>query len=151
MPEAASAPGRLTPRPSVEATPQPGRATPWGTAEVPSGRNTPRASTGGPSGMAPPKRTTTDSPALPAVLPPILDASSSQRDLMPTLDYLWSGQTRVNVPGVAAGESADVCLHAVCFAPGTLSLSDYFVSWTFPDLENLTGSIAGPAVAFTVQ
>ena len=70
---------------------------------------------------------------------------------MPTLGYVLSGQTRVNVPDVAAGECADVCLHAVCFAPGIQSLSDYFVSWTFPDLDNLTGSNAGPAVAFVVQ
>ncbi len=151
MPDSAATPGRFTPRPSVDASPTPGRVTPGGTADLPSGRTTPRASTGGPSGMSTPRRATTDSPVLPAVLPPILDVSTSQRDLVPTLEYKWSGQTRVNVPDVGPGQCVDVNLHAVCFAPGMCSLSDYQVSWTYPDLDNLTGSIAGPAVALVVQ
>ncbi len=151
LPDSASTPGRQTPRPSVDASPQPGRATPRGTADLASGRTTPRASTGGPSGTSTPRRTTTESPVISAVMPPILDASTSQQDLTPTSNWVWSGQTRVNVPDVAAGQCVDVHLHAVCFAPGTFRLSDYFVSWTYPELENLTGSLAGPVSAFVVQ
>ncbi|DBA74127.1 hypothetical protein WJX77_012500 [Trebouxia sp. C0004] len=151
LPDSASTMGRLTPRPSVDASPHPGRATPRGTADLASGRNTPRASMGGPSGTSTPRRTTTESPVLSAVMPPILDASTSQQDLAPTSNYVWSGQTRVNVPDVAAGQHVDVHLHAVCFAPGTFHLSDCSVSWTYPELDNLTGSSAGPVSAFVVQ
>ena len=100
--------------------------------------------------MSTPRRTTAESPSLPAVLPPILDASISQRDLAPTLDYAWSGQTRNNVLDVAANTCAHVVLHVVCFTPGTYCLSDYSVSWTYPGLGNLTGACAGPAVSVSV-
>lgn len=151
MPDPNLVPGRLTPRPPGNATPTSGRITPRGTSDLPSGRTTPRASAGGPSGMSTPRRTTTESPSLPAVLPPILDAATSQRDLPPTLDYAWSGQTRINVPDVAAKQCVDVQLHVVCFAPGTYSLSDYCVSWTYPGLGNLTGSCPGPVVSLVIS
>ncbi len=57
----------------------------------------------------------------------------------------------MNVPDIAAGQCVEVHLHAVCFAPGAFRLSDYFVSWTYPELENLAGSLAGPVSAFVVQ
>ena len=151
LPDSASTPGRLTPRPSVDASPQPGKANPRGTADLASGRTTPRASTGGPAGTSTPRRTTTESPVMSAVMPPILDASSSQQDLTPTANIVWSGQTCVNVPDIAAGQCVDVPLHAVCFAPGTFRLSDYFVSWTYQELDNLSGTLAGPVSAFVVQ
>lgn len=70
---------------------------------------------------------------------------------MPTLEYVWGGHMRVNLPDVGAGQCVSVHLQAVCFAPGTCSISDYFVSWTYPGLDNLTGGIAGPPVAVVVQ
>ena len=151
MPDMASTLGRATPRPSGTTTPPAGRLTPKGAADLPSGRTTPRASAGSPpSGTSTPRRTTAENSNLPAVLPPILDASTTQRDLAPTLDYKWSGQTTNNVPDVGANQSVDILLHVVCFAPGMYSLSDYAVSWTYPRLSNLTGGAKGPEVSLAI-
>ena len=151
MPGAASIPGRATPRPSGTTTPPSGRTTPRGAADLPSGRTTHRASAGSPSGSSTPRRTTAESSSLPAVLPPILDVSTTQRDLAPTLHYKWSGQTTIHVPDVAANQCVDVLLHVVVFAPGRYSLSDYAVSWTYPDLGNLTGGAKGPEVFLAIS
>lgn len=151
MPDAASIPGRATPRPSGTTTPPSGRPTSRGAADLPSGRTTPRASAGSPSGSSTPRRATAESSSLPAVLPPILDVSTTQRDLAPMLDYKWSGQTTTHVPNVAANQCVDVLLHAVVFAPGMYSLSDYAVSWTYPDLGNLTGAAQGPKVFLAIS
>ena len=56
----------------------------------------------------------------------------------------------MNVPDLAADQCVDVLLHVVCFAPGTHSLSDYAVSWTYPDLGNLTGGAKGPEVSLAI-
>lgn len=149
MPDMASTPGRATPRPSGT-NPPAGRLTPKGAADLPSGRTTPRVSAGSPSGTSTPRCMTAESSSLPAVLPPILDASTTQRDLAPTLDYKWSGQTTNNVPDVGANRSVDILLHVVCFAPGMYSLSDYAVSWTYPRLSNLTGGAKGPEVSLAI-
>ena len=151
MPDAASIPGRATPRPSGTTTPPAGRLTPRGAADLPSGKTTPRPSAGSPSGTSTPRRTMAESSSLPAVLPPILDASTTQRDLVPTCDCKWSGQTTQNVPDVAANQCIDVLLHAVFLAPGTYSLSDYAVSWTYPELGNLTGGAKGPEISVAIS
>ena len=151
MPDVASVPGRATPRPSGTTTPPSGRLTPRGAADLPSGRTTPRASAGSPSGTSTPRRATAEPSSLPAVLPPILDVSTTQRDLAPTLEYKWSGQTTNHVPDVAANQCVDVLLHVVCFAAGTYRLSDYAVTWTHPDMGNLTGGAKGPEVSLAIS
>ena len=100
--------------------------------------------------MSTPRRVTAEGPNLPAVFPPVLDASIRQRDLAPTLDYAWSGQSRSSIPDIMGNQCVDVLLHIVCFAPGTYSLSDYSVSWTYPALGNLTGDIAGPPISLRI-
>lgn len=151
MPDAASIPDRANPRPSAISHPPSGRLTPRGTADLPSGRTTPRASAGSPSGTSTPRRTTAESSSLPAVLPPILDVSTTQRDLAPTYGCKWIGKTTYNVPDVAASQCVDVLLQVVFFAPGTYSLSDYAVSWTYPDLGNLTGGAKGPEICIAIS
>ncbi|KAL3130291.1 hypothetical protein ABBQ38_008123 [Trebouxia sp. C0009 RCD-2024] len=148
MPDTASASGRATSHPSRTTTPPSGRRTPRGVGD---GRTTPRASAGSPSGTSTPRRTTLESSSLPAVLPPILDASTVQRDLAPTPAVRWSGQTTHNIPDVAANQCVDVLLYVVCFAPGTFSLSDYAVTWTYPGLGNLTGGAKGPEVSLVIS
>ncbi|KAL3147776.1 hypothetical protein ABBQ32_002510 [Trebouxia sp. C0010 RCD-2024] len=148
MPDTASTSGRATGHRSGTTTPPSGRRTPRG---VNDGRTTPRVSAGSPSGTSTPRRTTLDSSSLPAVLPPILDASTLQTDLAPTPAVRWSGQTTHNIPDVAANQCVDVRMYVVCFAPGTFSLSDYAVSWTYPGLGNLTGGANGPEVSLAIS
>lgn len=148
MPDQATTSGRATAHPSGTTTPPSGRRTPQGVTD---GRTTPKASASSPSGTSTPRRTTAENTSLPAVLPPILDASTFQRDLAPTLDVRWCGQTTYNVPDVAATQCVDIVLHVVCFAPGTYSLSDYAVSWTYPGLGNLTGGANGPEVSLKIS
>lgn len=75
----------------------------------------------------------------------------NQQDLSPTADYVWCGQSRVNVPALAGNDCGSLELHAVVFQAGICKLSDYSVVWTYPQLGNLTGSLACPAVTFRVN
>eukprot|EP00887_Chlorella_sp_A99_P001561 scaffold8.g1561.t1 len=62
----------------------------------------------------------------------------------PAQPYAWCGRTRVTLPRVGTGETAEVALQVAALVPGQLVLGDYRVSWQYPSAPQLTGSVAGP-------
>ena len=77
-------------------------------------------------------------------------ASQTQLDLRPSPDYMWVGHTRISVPNLQARATTELQLHVAVFAPGWFEVSDYSVSWTYPELDNLYGVAVGPTALVNV-
>lgn len=88
---------------------------------------------------------------MPSSLPSVAQSVASQQDLSPTASHIWAGQSRIHVPALAGDQCCTVQLHVVVFHVGSYRLSDYSVAWTFPELGNLSGTVACPAVVFQVS
>lgn len=78
-------------------------------------------------------------------------SSSSSGWVQPMRPYVWVGRTRAVLTGLAGGQTVEVPLQVATAGPGTLSLSDYMVSWSFADTPALSGSRPGAPWVVTVQ
>lgn len=68
----------------------------------------------------------------------------------PGQDHQWCGGTRISAPQLQAGQLLEVPLHVAVFAPGLYELSDYCVSWDFPDLPDRRNRMQGPPFLLNV-
>lgn len=141
-------PQGLTPRPSVDGSTTPGRATPRATTDMSSGRQTPRASAGAASRSP---RVTADTAAVPGPSVVIAQATQHAHDLDPTADYMWCGQTKSSVPALSGNQCASSQLHVAVFQAGSYTISDYSVVYMYPNLGGVTGMLACPTVMFQVS
>ena len=70
--------------------------------------------------------------------------------LAPTRGHEWCGPTRLSVPRLDGNSSVALPLQVATLTPGTLALSDYWVTWSYADMPALSGTRQGPPCYITV-
>lgn len=85
---------------------------------------------------------------------PEAGAGSTQRSggwVQPVGQHVWCGRTRITLPDLPGGCALEVPLQVAVAQPGSFSLSDYTITWSYAHAPELSGSQQGPACFVAVQ
>lgn len=76
---------------------------------------------------------------------------SADYGLQSVRPYVWSNRTRTSIPMLAGFATIEIPLSIAVSQPGSISVEDYVVSWSYSDVPAINGSVNGPACLFTVE